>query len=145
MNMNMPMSVLAVATAQKISLAIGALYVLLGLLGFSPLVTEQPPDQFGRVNPGLLFGVFAVNGAQNVVHLVLGAMMIWAGMFRAQWDLLTRTIAVVLLALVGAGFIGQFSDALAINVAGTILHLITALAFGYFAMKVPDDDFVPTR
>jgi uncharacterized membrane protein len=145
MNMNMPASVLAVATAQKISLAIGAFYVLLGLVGFSPLVMAQAPGQFGEANPSLLLGIFAVNTAGNVVHLLLGALMIWAGVSRPQWDLLTKTVTAVLLMLVLAGFIGQFSEMLAINVADTILHLVTALVFGYFAMKVPDDDFVPTR
>jgi hypothetical protein len=145
MNMNMPASVLPVVTAQKISIAIGALYVLLGLVGFSPLVVDQAPGQFGEANPSLIFGVLAVNTAGNLVHIALGALMIWAGVSRSQWDVLTKTVAAVLFALVLAGFIGQFSEALAINVPGTVLHLITALVFGYFALKVPNDDFVPTR
>jgi hypothetical protein len=145
MNMNMAESVMPVATAQKISLVLGAVYVLLGLLGFSPFVTAQAPGQFGEVNPDLLFGALAVNTAGNLLHIALGALMMLAGVARAQWDVLTRTIAGVLLVMVGAGFISQFSAALAINVPGTILHLLTALAFGYFAMKVPEDDFVPTR
>jgi hypothetical protein len=145
MNMNMAESALPVATAQRISLVLGAVYVLLGLLGFSPLVMAQAPGQFGEVNPGLLVGVLAVNTAGNLVHIVLGALMMWAGVARPQWDVLTKTIAGVLLAMVCAGFISQFSEALAINLAGTILHLLTALVFGYFAMKVPEDDFVPTR
>jgi hypothetical protein len=145
MNMNMPASVLPVATAQKVSLALGALYVLLGLVGFSPLVMEQAPGQFGEANPSLLLGVFAVNAAGNLVHVALGALMIWAGVSRPRWDVLNRIIMGILLVLVLAGFIGQFSEMLAINLADTILHLVTALVFGYFAMKVPNDDFVPTR
>jgi hypothetical protein len=145
MNMNMPTSVLPVVSAQKISLALGAFYVLLGLVGFSPLVMAQAPGQFGEANPSLLLGVFAVNTAGNLVHIALGGLMIWAGVSRPQWDVLTRSVAGVLAVLVLAGFIGQFSEMLAINLADTILHLATALAFAYFAMKVPNDDFIPTR
>ena len=145
MNMNMPTSVLAVATAQKISLVFGALYVLLGLVGFSPMAMEQAPGQFGEVNPSLLFGVLAVNTTSNVIHLALGALMLWAGVSRPQWDVLTKVIAAVLLVLVLAGFISQLADAFAINLPGTIVHLISTLVFGYFAAKVPDDDFIPTR
>ena len=145
MNMNMSASVMAVATAQKISLVLGALYVLIGLLGFSPFVTAQPPGQFGQVNPGLLFGALAVNTAGSLLHIALGALMIVAGMMRPQWDVLTRTVAGVLLVMVIAAFIGQFSELFAIDLPGTILHLLTALAFAYFATKVPEDDFVPTR
>src|SRR5687768_12402625 len=105
MNMNMPMSVLPVATAQKISLGLGAFYVLFGLVGFSPFVMAQPPGQFGEMNPSLLFGVFAVNTAGNLVHVALGALMIWAGVSRPQWDLLTKTVGGVLAVLVLAGFI----------------------------------------
>jgi hypothetical protein len=145
MNMNMPESVMPVATAQRISLVLGVVYVLLGLLGFSPFVTAQPPGQFGEVNPSLLFGTLAVNTAGNLLRIVLGALMMLAGVARPQWDVLTRTIAGVLLLLVCAAFISQLSETLAINIPGTILHLLTGLAFAYFAVKVPEDDFVPTR
>src|SRR5688500_1355982 len=100
MNMNMPASVMPVATAQKISLVLGAFYVLLGLLGFSPFVTAQPPGQFGQVNPSLLFGALAVNTAGSLLHIALGGLMILAGMARPQWDVLTRTVAGVLLLMV---------------------------------------------
>jgi hypothetical protein len=135
------MSVLSVALAQRISLALGALYVLIGVLGFTPAVT-YPAEGPGQ---GLLLGVFAVNPVHNLAHLALGGAMIWAGQVRPQWDMLTRTLAVVFLLLVGASLVAPLAEGIAINAPDTVLHAVTALAFGYFATKVPEDDFVPTR
>jgi len=145
--MNMSASVLPVATAQKISQALGALYVVIGVLGFSPLVTLVPanPAVFASVDQGLLLGIFAVNTVHNITHLLLGAAMIWAGMARPQWDMLTKALAITFLLLVGASFVAPWAEGLAINLPDTILHSVTALAFAYFALKVPEDDFVPTR
>jgi hypothetical protein len=139
--MSMPMSVLSVALAQRISLAFGALYVLIGVLGFTPAVT-YPAEGAGQ---GLLLGVFAVNPVHNLAHLALGGLMVWAGLNRPQWDMLTKTLAVVFLLLVGASFVAPWAEGIAINLPDTVLHAGTALVFGYFATKVPEDDFVPTR
>lgn len=144
--MNMAESVLPVSTAQKISLAFGALYALIGILGFSPLVVYAPenPGVQGVTIQGLLFGVFAVNTVHNLSHLVLGGLMIWAGMSRPRWDVLTRTLAVAFVLLLAGSFVAPFAEGLSINLPDTALHLITALVFAYFATKVPDDDFVAT-
>lgn len=145
--MNMPTSALAVGTAQKISLGFGAFYVLIGLLGFTPLVTFEAanPSVRGPGPGGLLFGIFAVNAIHNIAHLVVGAAMIWAGMSRPHWDLLTKALAIVFVLLVGASFVAPMAEGIAINLPDTVLHLVTALVFGYFAIKVPEDDFVATR
>ena len=137
----------SVALAQRISLAFGALYLLIGVLGFTPLVMIQPPNPnvFGSMEQGLLFGVFAVNTTHNLAHLILGAAMIWAGRSRPWWDMSTKVLAVVFLLLVGASFIAPWAEGIAINLPDTLLHAITAIVFGYFAMKVPDDDFVRTH
>lgn len=49
---------------KKIGLAFGAVFVLVGLAGFVPALT---PD-------GKLLGLFAVNGAHNLVHIATGAI-----------------------------------------------------------------------
>lgn len=67
---------------QGAALLVGTGYLLLGALGFLPGVTtnHEALRWAGHDSDALLFGVFAVSGLHNVVHLVLGA----AGMFCAR-------------------------------------------------------------
>lgn len=48
----------------------GVVFLLIGILGFVPAVTK---DQ-------MLLGIFHVNAAHNVVHLLSGAVALFAGM-----------------------------------------------------------------
>jgi hypothetical protein len=67
---------------QGAALIVGTGYLLLGALGFVPGVTTNYDNLqwIGHGSDALLFGVFAVSGLHNVVHLLLGA----AGMFCAR-------------------------------------------------------------
>jgi hypothetical protein len=67
---------------QGAALIVGTGYLLLGALGFVPGVTTNYDSLqwAGHRSDALLFGVFAVSGLHNVVHLLLGA----AGMFCAR-------------------------------------------------------------
>src|SRR5207244_5573723 len=61
------------SAAIKISLGLGLAYLLIGVLGFIPGIT-QPSSAPGQ---GLLLGIFAVNTVHNLAHLVLGAALVW--------------------------------------------------------------------
>ncbi|KUI22844.1 DUF4383 domain-containing protein [Mycobacterium sp. GA-2829] len=67
---------------QGAALLVGAAYLLLGALGFVPGVTTKHDtlQWAGHDSDALLFGVFAVSGLHNTVHLALGV----AGMFCAR-------------------------------------------------------------
>ncbi|BCI54864.1 membrane protein [Mycolicibacterium litorale] len=67
---------------QGAALIVGTGYLLLGALGFLPGVTTNHDalQWAGHDSDALLFGVFAVSGLHNTVHLLLGA----AGMFCAR-------------------------------------------------------------
>ncbi|WP_159618554.1 DUF4383 domain-containing protein [Arthrobacter zhaoguopingii] len=59
---------------QKASLAVGAVFLLVGLLGFVPGITSQY-DQLafaGHHSGALLLGLFQVSVLHNVVHLLFG-------------------------------------------------------------------------
>ena len=70
----------------------GVIYIVAGVAGF---VTNQDP----------LFGLFPVNPVHNVVHIVLGAILIWGMMNTASAILANRWVGVVLLVL---GVLGIF-------------------------------------
>lgn len=113
--------------AQYLALAIGAIYVLVGLAGF--VVTGF--DGFADPDGDLLLG-FEVNPLHNIVHLLIGG----AGL--ALWNRLDRArIYGWLLAIgYGATFVyGLFvansdepANFLAINQADNWLHAVSALA-----------------
>lgn len=67
---------------QGAALLVGAAYLLLGALGFVPGVTTHHDtlQWMGHDSDALLFGVFAVSGLHNTVHLLFGV----AGMFCAR-------------------------------------------------------------
>ena len=62
------------STVQKVAMAVGAVFVLVGLLGFIPGVTTNY-DQLalaGHHSTALLLGVFQVSILHNIVHILLG-------------------------------------------------------------------------
>ncbi len=122
---------MSVSTAQKISLALGAVYLLVGVLGFVPGVTvaSSAPGQ------GLLLGIFAVNTVHNVAHLVVGAALIWAGT-SAQVALINKGLAVVFAILVVGSVIAPVVEGVAINPPDTALHVVSMLATGVLGWGV---------
>lgn len=114
--------------AQWLALAVGVVFVLVGLIGF--LVTGF--DGFVEPEGELLLGVFEVNPLHNVVHLLIGG----AGL--ALWNRLDRARLYGWLLAIGYGatfvyglFVADSDGAenfLAINQADNWLHLASALA-----------------
>ncbi len=69
----------------------GVVYIVAGVAGF---ILASP-----------LFGIFPVNPLHNVVHILLGAILIWGMMNTASAVLANRWVGVVLLVL---GVLGIF-------------------------------------
>lgn len=67
---------------QFAAIAVGAGLVLIGILGFIPGITSNYSELqwAGQHSGAQLFGLFAVSGLHNVVHLALGA----AGLMAAR-------------------------------------------------------------
>ena len=62
-------------TIQKAALAVGAVFVLVGVLGFVPGITSNYAElQFaGHQSGAMLLGLFQVSVLHNIVHLLFGA------------------------------------------------------------------------
>jgi hypothetical protein len=108
---------------KRLALIFGALFVLVGLLGFvsNPLV-----------GPG---GYFMTNGPHNLTHLLIGAVLIFAGTQteRAAWiSLMTFGAVYLLLAVMGYSAVGAEGHA---NLLGMVhingndnwLHLVVGV------------------
>jgi hypothetical protein len=112
--------------AQKGALAIGALYTLVGLLGF--LVTGF--DDFAGKTGETLLG-FELNPLHNIVHLVIGlaGLAMWRRRDTARtfgWMLFVGYGATFFYGLAVAG--RADGNVLSINGADNGLHLVSALA-----------------
>ena len=55
-----------------VGVVFGAVYVLVGLLGF----TVSGGSSFAGTDGGLLVGIFMVNPLHNIAHLLVGALLL---------------------------------------------------------------------
>ncbi len=111
----------------------GVVFLLAGVLGFVPGIT----------NDQMLLGIFHVNAAHNVVHLLSGAVALWAGMTSAAYARTYFRVFGIVYALVAVlGFLtgnGMLLGLISNNMPDTWLHVAiaaAALALG-FVVKDP--------
>jgi Domain of unknown function (DUF4383) len=89
---------------QTAALAVGVVFLLVGIAGFIPGITEDAPGSFaGEDSEGSLLGVFQTSILHNLVHLLFGVAGIvmartWEG---ANLFLLGGGIAYLALFLLG--------------------------------------------
>ena len=127
---------------RKFALISGAVYVVVGILGFVPAALQAPaadaPPLAVDASYGYLLGLFPVNLVHNLVHLAVGV----AGLVASRAFGAARKYAVSLAVLYGV-----------LTVLGVIpglrtlfglaplfghdiwLHALTAVAAGYFASR----------
>ena len=124
-----------------LSLAFGAVYLLVGIVGF--FITGFD-DFFGHTDETLI--VFDINPAHNIVHILIGI----AGLVLGRTLAGARTYGWLLAVGYGAAFIygliaqGEDWDFLNINTADNVLHLLTALV-GLVIALLPVRNAVDSR
>ena len=131
------------STIQRAAQVVGAVFLLVGVLGFIPGITANYESlQFaGHESEALLLGIFQVSVLHNIVHLLFGV----AGLLMARTPALAKTYlvggGVVYLVLWIYGlFIAQDSLAnfVPLNSADNWLHLVLGLgmiALGYILSR----------
>lgn len=118
----------------------GAVYLLVGLLGF--FVTSGVG--FVATHGGLLLGIFEVNPLHNVAHLLIGAALLIAGLVSVPASKTVNMVigaAYLLLGIVGFFIANTSANVLALNTPDHFLHLASAivlLAVGLSADRVVD-------
>jgi hypothetical protein len=109
---------------ELLALAFGAIYTLIGIIGF--FITGF--DNFFEHTGKTLLG-FEINGMHNVVHILIGV----AGLVLARTLAGARTYGWLLAVGYGAAFIygliavGKDWDFLSLNAADNVLHILTAV------------------
>ena len=113
---------------QLFTLVFGAVYVLVGMLGFiDPLVNDQDK----------LLGIFGVNGLHNVAHLAVGALLLIGSRTPDTARMVSIVVGAVYLLLGIFGLFGVLiEDGQALdlnnNAADVVLHFATAALALYF-------------
>lgn len=118
---------------QKAALAVGAVFLLVGVLGFIPGITANYETMgfAGHESDALLLGIFQVSVLHNIVHLLFGA----AGIAMARTAAQSRNYLVIggaiylVLWLYGL-LIGQDTAAnfVPVNTADNWLHFVLGVA-----------------
>lgn len=85
----------------------------------------------GGNTPDMLWGVFGVNTAMNLIHLLLGAFTIIGGLMLARYAMIAWAVVGAFAVLFGYGVIAILvnsgTTSLAITWGDNILHLVTAV------------------
>lgn len=103
----------------------GAVYLLIGLLGFA----YTGGVGFFATSGGFILGLFEVNIFHNVAHLLIGAALLIAGLSNipaARATNITIGAAYLLLGIAGLFLVGTEVNILAINAADNVLHFASA-------------------
>ena len=122
-----PPAVTAAHSPNRIlAVVLGAVYVVLGALGFISTVSIG----FFSTRGGLLLGLFEVNDFHNIAHIVLGAALVMAGLSSLPAARTVNRIVGTLYLLIGlAGLyvVGTPLNVLALNLQDHVLHFATAI------------------
>ncbi|MGE2729526.1 DUF4383 domain-containing protein [Mycolicibacterium vaccae] len=120
------------APIQHASVAVGALFLVVGVLGFVPGITTNYGEMSfaGHHSGAALLGVFAVSALHNAVHLLFGVLGVaLSGTYNgARGYLLFGAVAYALLAVYG--FVvpsDSTANVVPMNTADNWLHVALAL------------------
>jgi hypothetical protein len=118
--------------AKSLGMLFGLVFLAIGILGFVPGVTKDD----------MLLGIFMVNAAHSIVHIVSGAIFLFASMAGAGAARLWFQIFGVIYAVVAVlGFMnpqGPLLGMISNNPNDTYLHVVLAvamLAIGFLSPK----------
>ncbi len=119
---------------KKAAMAVGIVFLLIGVLGFTPLAFES--DGVKK-----LLGLFQVDAVHNIVHILSGLVFLAASqngrLARTAFQVFGVVYALVTLIgfLVGDG--GSVLGLFHVNTFDNLLHLVLAAAFLYLGFGVP--------
>lgn len=111
------------------ALLFGLVLVVVGILGFVPQV----------VSDGKLFGIFGINAAHNLVHVLTGLLGLVLGMYAGGASLFNKVGGVLYLLVFVVGVIAVALGSglyLNLNWADNLLHLALALVVGTVGFAV---------
>jgi hypothetical protein len=121
------------STVQAVALLFGGIYLAAGVLGFFPFLGGSY-----TLTSSPLLGLFKINLAHNLVHIVIGIAGIAAASSIANSKAFCRMVGVLLLILGVLGvFTAQPLGLLYLGGPDIALHLVTGAVLAYFGFAAP--------
>jgi len=116
------------STPQVVALVFGAVYLVVGVLGFLPFLGGSYTQ-----TPNNLLGLVPINLLHNIVHLIIGVAGIAAAATVANSRMYLKTFGIVLLALGVVGiFVQNPFQLVPIGGFDVAIHLVTGAVLIYF-------------
>ena len=134
-------------TARTLAMVVGAVFLLVGVLGFIPgVTTDYDTMQFaGHESEAMLLGIFQVSILHNIVHLLFGVAGLAMGRKASGAVAYLIGGGVIYLLLTVYGWIidkESTANFVPLNTADDWLHLVLGLcmvAMGFIGKKAYDD------
>jgi uncharacterized protein DUF4383 len=121
------------STVQTVAFLFGVIYLAAGVLGFLPFLGGS----YTQTNAALL-GLFKINLAHNLVHVVIGIAGLAAASSIANSKTFCQIVGVILLVLGVLGlFVAQPLGLLYIGGLDIALHLVSGAVLAYFGFAAP--------
>ena len=118
----------ASSPARLYALLVGGALTIAGIIGF---FYDSSFDTGGELRADDVFGILAVNGWHNVVHLVTGLLGLAAVGYAARAYALVLGLVYMVVAIWGftvtEGGVGVILDFLPVNTEVNVLHLVLGL------------------
>ena len=131
-------------STRSFALLVGFLYLVGGIFGFLPGLTQPPPADAPHLTVeagyGYLLGLFPINVLHNLIHLVFGGWGLMASRSFAAARLFARVLAIIYGMLTVVGLLPEWDTAFGfVPLFGhdVWLHGITALVASYIGFAAP--------
>lgn len=130
------------------ALIFGIVYMLVGILGFIPGLTQHHDIPNLTVKPfsGSILGLFPINVLHNVVHMAIGAWGILASRSVGASRLFGKGLAIIYGLLTILGLIPATKTMFGlVPIYGydIVLHALSALVAAYFGFVARESDGAP--
>ena len=124
-----------------IVLVFGIVYVLVGIIGFIPGISPETQAANMPSATGAVLGIFPINLLHNVVHLLIGAALLYGSNSTANAVNVARGVGIVYLVVGLLGFIAPDTFGLMpIGGADIGLHLASAAVLLIVGFVLPATD-----
>ncbi len=126
--------------ARMVALVFGAIFVLVGIIGFIPAISPMTDMEGMEVADAAVLGIVPVNAVANIVHILLGGILLYASTTVSMSILVLRAFGVAYLLL---GIIGLFAPngfgIMPLGGAEMIIHFLTAIIFLGVGFMMPGE------